>query len=626
MLEKYEELRNGILSDSTGQDQFIEEELVLNEVLESLLEAKLVDSEVYNDCYFNSDAKNIKINGYAINETQERLQIFIVDETSLDQAWTFEDTFVSEIATYTKQLSRALKFVKQCFDGSLLSTIQDSDPCKVLASQLNSKVGIEQFDVVEIFLISLTATVSRKGAEIKPRDVYVKDQQLKIKVPNTNQLKDILIKQNVIDLNFIENVMESRNSKAPLQIDFERDFNCRVEVLQAADEKTFKSYMCVFPGNLLYELYKHHSSRLLEKNVRSFLQFQGTNKGIRQTIRDEPEKFIAFNNGLTITATSAQINTHKKREYIDSLTDFQIVNGGQTTASIYFSKKEGLSVDKIRVMAKINVVTSDNVNDLDTLVSAISEYSNTQSRVSKVDLKSRSPELVKIKSLSNSMITPTGRKWFFELAKGDFRTILRKAGSQRKAKELQFPSSVRFTKEQLAKYYVAWGEQPYLVKKGGEKVFRDFLMSITPTENGEEVEINESFYEKLIAKIILFREMEKIYGQGKYAIGQIRSAAIPYSISALRGATKSTEAEFDLSRIWRNETLEEDLKEYLRHLLILMNDLIKKYAQSDDYGEYAKKAELWDVISECPELKVFFSSADSQIIQKKYTVPLKVIQ
>ena len=70
----------------------------------------------------------------------------------------------------------------------------------------------------------------------------------------------------------------------------------------------FESYLCVLPASVISRLYKEFSTRLLEKNVRSFLQFRGVNKGIRETISKEPEKFVAYNNGLTITATNGDIS------------------------------------------------------------------------------------------------------------------------------------------------------------------------------------------------------------------------------------------------------------------------------------------------------------------------------
>jgi hypothetical protein len=264
-------------------------------------------------------------------------------------------------------------------------------------------------------------------------------------------------------------------------------------------------------------------------------------------------------------------------------------------------------------MAKINVAKGATEEELDDLISNISTYSNAQSRVSKVDLRSRSTQLVKLKSLSESILTPKGNKWFFERAKGEFNTIIRKSPHQKARINREYPKERRFTKEDLAKYYTAWGEKPFLVKKGGEKVFRYFIEDIVGENKKKAIEIDRTFYENLIAKIILFRTLEKIYGDRSNAIGQIRSSVVPYSISILYKYTNGSKNErsFDLLKIWKSECLDDDLSTFFKSLMVLMNDLIKKYSESDDYGEYSKKQELWESISESKEIKNFIDSKNS---------------
>ncbi|MGZ5282011.1 MAG: AIPR family protein, partial [Bacteroidia bacterium] len=413
-----------------------------------------------------------------------------------------------------------------------------------------------------------------------------------------------------------------------LVIDFEKLFNYKIEVIKAAEEENFESYLCVLPAYILSDLYKRYSSRLLEKNVRSFLQFRkGANKGIRETIRVNPEKFIAFNNGITITSTAKESEEINGKLFIKSLTDFQIVNGGQTTASIYFTHKDGFSIDRVKIMAKINVALDVTEEGLESLISDISKYSNSQTKVSNVDLSSRSPQLNKLKALSESVVTPTGKKWFFEKSRGEFNTKLRIAGSNKSRIEKEYPKNYRFTKEQLGKYFTAWGEQPYIVKKGGEKVFRYFLEEIAGESRGKKaINVNREFYEELISKIILFVELEKVYGHGKYAMGQIRSAVIPYSISTIYtftdGANQGT--QFDLLKIWKKEKLEDDLITFFTDLMKLMNELIKKYSESEDYGEYAKNKKLWDDIRASKEIDKFMSSTIALEILRKYSIPIKV--
>jgi len=618
--------RQDILDASKDDDEFIRQEPVLVELLPYMLDAKLVDSEDVTPSYFSPGYDSLKLNAYTVNDSKERLQLFIMNDESIDESISEDDLCISLRTDYDKQFKKVTKFLNLSIKGDLNNKVQDSDGVvKSLIAKLNSNEGIEQFDVIEIFLLTLTATVSNRGESVQPRKIHFDDDFLKTKFEKNDKTvkKEILILRKVIDLNFIANVIESKGNRSPLTIDFARDLNSKIEVIQAANEENFESYLCVLDAEVISGLYKKYSSRLLEKNVRSFLQFKGVNRGIKETIRDKPEQFIAFNNGLTITATSAKLTSYKKTLYLDSLTDFQIVNGGQTTASIYFSQKEGLDISKVKVMAKINVAKDVNESDLDELISNISKFSNTQSRVSNVDLRSKSPQLRKLKTISDSVVTPSGEKWFFERAKGEFLTKVRHAGANGNRLKNEFPKEHRFTNMELAKYYSAWGASPHLVKKGGEKIFRHFIEMIDPESNDDKtINIDRVFYEQLIAKIILFRQMEKIYGQGKNSLGQLRAAVIPYVLSILYIYTdvSSTYKFFNLDKIWKEEGIDSDLSEYLKDLMLLMNDLIKKYSASEDYNEYSKKEELWDSIKNSKEVQKMMNNEVTLSIFQKYTI------
>jgi hypothetical protein len=625
ILEEYFNYRTELLDQSKDDEGFIQENLILSQVLPSMLDAKLIDSEDYTNSYFKSVVDKLKVNAYSINESGERLQLFLIDENSIDLSATSDQLMVSTKASYESQFKRCTSFHNKAIKGHLNDEIQDSSPVRPLVSNISSSQGTQQFDVVEIFLITLTSTVSRMGATPQPNRIEFPDQQITVSYPKDGSRieKELIVKRRIIDLNFLYNVLISQGSREALTVDFVKTFGNPISAIKAADEDYFQSYLCVLPASVISRLYKDFSTRLLEKNVRSFLQFRGVNKGIRETIRKEPEKFVAYNNGLTITATNGNIQLESGQYKIKSLTDFQIVNGGQTTATIYFTQKDGFDISKVKVMAKINVAKEATDEELEELISNISTYSNAQSRVSKVDLRSRNPQLVRIKSLSESIITPSGKKWFFERAKGEFNTKLRIAGSNKNRLAKEYPTDRRFSKELMAKYYSAWGDQPHLVKKGGEKIFRYFIEKLSGEGDFKKpVNVNRDFYEELIAKIILFRKLEKIYGSGKNSMGQLRSAVVPYSLSVLFMITDGDKKSpsFDLLKIWLNEALEDDFEAYLTQLLKLVNELIKKYSESDDFGEYSKKQELWDRISTSKEIKAFTNKEDTEKIIKKYGI------
>ena len=624
-LKQYLDYRNDLLRDSRDVDGFTSESAFIDSAVVPLMEdAKLIDSTDWQETFYRFDAEKIKLNGYLVNESGERLQVLILNEDSIDLAAVDDDLSISQKSYYDAQFARAMKFVKKAINRSLEDT-QDSSPANVLITQLSSSEMCDKYDVIEIFLISATATVEKRGNEPKPKKFEFDREEITISYTKDqkSEKKKMTIIRRLIDLNFLYEVMVSQGNREILTIDFEQIFGKPITAIKAANESNFESYLCVIPATSLVELYRLHSTRLLEKNVRSFLDYKNAaNSGMLETMKKNPSKFIAFNNGLTITSTSADTVQENGTILIRSLTDFQIVNGGQTTAAIYFGQKDKVDVSKVFVTAKINVVKEGSETDLNTFIKDISLFSNTQNKVTTVDLDTQNPQLLKLKSMSMSVITPSGKKWFFDRARGEYSTMLKKSGKNRDRLEKEFEKR-RFAKEDLGKYYTAWGNQPYVVKKGGIKVFKFFITAICgDNDKIKPIEIDRTFYEELIAKVILFECLIQIHGTGKKAIGQLRSAVIPYTISALYMFTDGAKKGilFDLSKIWKAEDLESDLAAFLEDLMRLNNELIKIYADSDDYGENSKKQDLWERVLNSKEMIDFMGQKASLKILQKYSI------
>lgn len=606
-----------LVKSITTEDNNINRTELLSYVLPALNLARLTDSEEVTYAYYKLDKENVELDAYLINNTGERLQLFISNLVLPGS----DDIYIARKEYYELLFARVRNFLTRAVKN-YLKDVQTGDPVATLIRSLESSYLQEQVDVVEIFLITNTISIETRGSQ-SPKNFSFADEDLTINYTRKRDriTKKITIKYQLIDLNKIYNYEASDGNAEPIVI----NFTPALAAIKAADNiGLFESYLAVIPAPLLVEFYHDYSSRLLERNVRSFLQFKGVNQKLKETIVNEPEKFIAYNNGLTITANASDIEHHGGISMIKSLTDFQIVNGGQTTASIYFTSKEGIDVSKVNVTAKINIVNSENRESLDNLISKISQYSNYQTKVSSVDLNSRSPHLVKIKKLSESITDPSGTKWFFERIRGEFNTLLRIYPSQRAQIERNYPKTKRLSKEQIAKYYVAWGTSPYLVRKGGEKVFRDFMDFIQLDHNEKPMNpenLGRAFYEDLIAKAILFKEFEQLYGAGPNAIGQIRSSVVPYSLSLLYKLSSNKKLNlFDLGAVWSSQGLPEDLKPFAKNLLASVHNWLKAYSKSDDVGEYAKKEELWNEILKSGEFMTFEKDVETKAIIAKYSL------
>ena len=300
------DIREELLEESKDEYGFVQQHALLEQIPPYLVDTKLIDSEDINTAYFSSEADNLKLNGYTINFTGERLQVFIINDNYLSQ--NDSEILVSQRSEYESEFKKVIKFITSAIKGNL-DELQDSEPVKPLVSKLKSIEGLKIFDVIEIFLVSLSITVMNRGGEAQLKSIHFPDENktFNVKQDGDKLSKDILFVRRVIDLNYIANCLASQGRGKPLKVIFKDVINKDIEVIKAAEQSEFESYLCVLDANMLADLYKRYSSQLLEKNVRSFLQFKGVNRGIKSTIKNEPEKFIAYNNGLTITATDAKV-------------------------------------------------------------------------------------------------------------------------------------------------------------------------------------------------------------------------------------------------------------------------------------------------------------------------------
>jgi hypothetical protein len=317
----------------------------------------------------------------------------------------------------------------------------------------------------------------------------------------------------------------------------------------------------------------------------------------------EPEMFLAFNNGIAATADEIELvdSEDGKGKIISVVKDLQIVNGGQTTASIYHTqKKDKADISKVFVQVKLSVVK--NKEKFSEIVSRISEYANTQNKVSVSDLSSNRPYHIELEKLSRSIFTPITdnkplqTKWFYERARGQYKNAVLKDGftpSRKKAFDLKNPKQQLFTKEELAKYINAYEEitdgkkiliGPHYVVRGNQKNYVQFMNYCL------EKKINNIYFEDTIAKALLYRAAEKAYGIKPNAIGDMRYITVPYAITLLNNLTKN---QIDLYKIWKAQDVSESLKSLLFEMMSAIEPFIKNTAPGGLYGEWAKKEDCW---------------------------------
>lgn len=591
-----EELKAGLIAVDDGTTP---EQLFTEYCLSLLADAGETENFVVSyDEKVNRRGVEHKVNGYSLYENYETLDLFIT---------VLADT--NEIPTIPKgEIDRASerlrKFFKNAIYNNYKNEIEESSEIFDIAHTLADVPQVKEFlSRVNIFILT--------------------NGIVKSEINLTDSISGYSIFYRVIDLNYLFNI--SSKAHVPIEISF-ADEGFRLPcILNNTQNDDYQSYLGIIPGDALVEIYERYGARLLEQNVRSFLQFTGKyNRGIRNTIINEPHMFLAFNNGIAATAEEIEVTTNSEGTFISSVKDFQIVNGGQTTASIYHTWKKNKETDISKIFVQLKLTIIKNRENFGEIVGRIAEYANTQNKVSASDLSSNKENHVLFEKLSRTIwAAPTKDKlqqtrWFFERARGQYKNARQREGytpAKRKAFDLKNPRSQVLTKESLAKFVNCFGEVykssklvigPHIVVRGAQKNYAQFL------SNNYKDKPDNIFFEDAVAKALLFKSGEKIYGVKPNAIGDMRYITVPYTIGLFGYLINY---QFDLYMVWKNQEISEQLKALLRGLMIDVEHFIKSNAPGSLYGEWAKKEECWNLIKES-KWNVNLDSINEDLINK----------
>lgn len=349
--------------------------------------------------------------------------------------------------------------------------------------------------------------------------------------------------------------------------------------------------LTILPGGLLHDLYDRFGARVLELNVRSFLQARGkVNRGIRDTLRNDPGYFLAFNNGISATVEEIEFGSNGNGvSGITRVKGLQIVNGGQTTASIHRAKKQDkCDLANVKVQAKITIVQPEH---LDTLVPSISRFSNTQNKVNETDFSANHPYHVQLQQISERVWAPgETTRWFYERARGQWEVARSREGTtpaRKRAFDIRTPRKQRIDKTLLAKSENTWNQKPHIVSRGGQKNFVDFMTTL-----GDELP-DESKYRDIVARVILFKSAEKAARQ--IGFSAYRANAITYTVALL---SYRTLRRIDLDRIWGNQAVPPPIEETIHGWMPLVHETITATAveMGKNVTEWAKSAECWATV------------------------------
>ena len=517
-------------------------------------------------CHFSAKVGNatVKLSGYAVSEEGDQLDLFVSLYSGVDEITSVPETETKAAA------DQCLRFLARCAEGRL--EMDPSNDAYELAQTIRG--CYPELDQIRVYV--LTDRVA-KAKNFKPREVAGKT-----------------IKLEVMDIERLHRHWSEGKPRDELIVDFQEACGSALPCVYVPSEESGYDYaLTAIPGSALRLIYEKYGARLLEANVRSFLSATGkVNRGIRDTLRDSPERFLAYNNGVVLVADEARLGECPGGGAgILWLKGMQIVNGGQTTASIYFSKKRSPEIDlsRVRVPAKIIVLRSHDPEAEEALILDISRYANSQNAVKVSDLSANKPFHVEFEKLSVTTYCPDGvGRWFYERAAGSYNTLLAREGTTKarldRLKEA-IPSSRKFNKTDLAKYMNIWARRPDLVSLGSQKNFERFMAEL---DDGTIPIPDLPGYKRIIAQAILFKATQKLVRGAGFQAFQANITTYTLSLLSDRCGQR-----FSLDAVWQRQGLSPQLQGQIRAWASEVNEVLRRSAGARMISEWAKKPECW---------------------------------
>ena len=522
----------------------------------------------------------IQIDGYCYDNLENCLSLFICDFVESDEIEKLTNTDAVNL------FKREQNFIVNSMNGFILERGEPSTQGYDLAYDVSNR--FKNVDKYRMYIIS-NRLMSARVHKFENRILCGKECEYTI-----------------WDIGRLYELEKSRSGREEVEIHL-ADFGVEgIPCLKAGQSSEYTAFLCNIPGKILAELYNEYGGRLLEGNVRSFLSTRGKiNKQIRNTILNEPKKFFAYNNGIAATSSDVKTKMTINGLILTDIRDLQIVNGGQTTASLANAlvkdKDRANDLRDIYVPMKLSVVEPETAA---RLIPDIARYANSQNKVSEADFFSNSPFHIQMEQISRKLLAPAvngnqyGTHWYYERARGQYRQeTARMTPVQKKRFEKENPKKQVITKTDMAKFYNIYRMMPDVVSTGAQKNFIKFAGWAAEQWEKDKNQFNEQFYKSVVAVDILFHSIDGIVKRASWYDGGYKAQVNTYTLSGLFWLIhqQCPDKEMDLKRIWQKQEIsrstEKQLEELAEECYVFLTDP-KRGVQN--VTEWAKKAECWE--------------------------------
>jgi hypothetical protein len=566
--EFFHDFRQETLADAEANSTY-QLEAFMETVSTELIETGFIEG--FEHCHYRAP-RGMRVDGYWFND-EGALDLFVAD---------FDCRRVLETLTRT-DVDAVFKRLVNFFEASLQGTLEPD-------------VTTPEYGLVR--------QIADRRAMLRQVNFYLTSERVlsdRFQGFPDGEVVGIRATYHIWDMARFQRQRSSRGHKEPLDIDFVEMFGNGINCLPAnLGSDSYQSYLIVMPAAILAALYDRYSARLLEQNVRTFLQARAqVNKGIRATIMNEPQMFFAYNNGITATAQDVETRMTDSGLQIVRMTDLQIVNGGQTTASLFHTqRRDKADLSGIFVQMKLSVIDSE---QSEMVVPRISEYANTQNRVNAADFFSNHPFHVRMAEFSRRIWAPAQQgaqretKWFYERARGQYVDAQSKlTAAEQKRLRAEYPKNQMFTKTDLAKFENVFDDHPRWVNLGSQKNFARYALRIGKEWEKSSDGFNEFYFKRAIARGILFRAVEKLVSIQPWYNGGYRANIVAYTLSMLGEVTKRRKMTVDYQRIWSAQAIDDVLSQALATIATAVNEDITGPPQGiSNISEWCKREGCW---------------------------------
>ena len=533
---------------------------------------------VNKDCNRPTEADYYKINAFDYSESAGILDLFI---TIYIEAEGLPELTKNRIDQAHNALAH---FLTKCIkdDKMFQKYLAEEPEVAEVVGTINEEFKNKNVSLIRFFVLS--------------------NGQLKVDYKSASELKigdtEYDFEFNIWDICAIRNSEIAAQHDGAINIDFETEFANSIECLEMNENSGVKSYLAIMPAVILAKVYKQYKTRLLNKNVRNYLG--GTikvNKGMAKTLREDPAMFFAYNNGISSTADRVSIHPDEGgKRYITNVTNWQIVNGGQTTNTIYNMYIRNFDLENAYVTMKISEINFDDEKKKSNAISDIARYANSQTQIKESDLAANIEYMLRLDEISKSEWTPANSarrntQWFFERMRGQYDNAKGEPRSK-KARDFvaQHPRKQRFTKTDIAKWEMAWDMRPDIASKGGEQSFDFFHKTQLKTDN---ILADRNYFHHLIAKAIIYQSIGDICKQN--GIKGYINIICNYVLSTLAWKSRGN---LDLDYIWNHQEIHPSLRPTIEMAVDIVNKYNMKLGQEGlNPSVKAKKDTFWKDIT-----------------------------